>query len=371
VKVLQLIYESRASPFGFGGAGVRAREIYRRLADRHDIDLLCMRYPGARDEQQRGLRHIFVGTESRRLTPSVAAYTVQASAFVKRFGDRYDVIVENFLPSTPFFATLLTRTPVVLQIQGVMQRHALRKFPPYYGGPLYVMERFYPRLYDKLLFVSETTKTRVLGRHHRRLALCEVIPNGVAAELFEQEGGEDDYILFLSRIDTYTKGLDVLLKAFAILSRLAPSVRLRLAGFAADDVRGLLARLPDDIRSRVDYVGFVEGSRKTALLARAKFLVLPSRHESAPICIVEAAACGKPLIVSDIPELEFVQDRGMGLAFPSGSAADLAARMETLLTNENLRTTMGRAARGWAAGHLWENIAISFEKAVLRVAAGM
>ncbi len=368
MNILQLIYESEGSPFGFGGAGVRADEIYRRLKDRHEIDLVCMRYPGAQNGKKDGRRHFFVGTESRHLNRSVVGYTIAASSFVKRFGNKYDVIVENFLPSTPFFAKFLTETPVILQVQGVMEGHALRKFPPYYAGPMYLVERFYPQLYDKLVFVSEATKARVLARHHGRINLCEVVPNGVAKELFSEQSEEEDYILFFSRIDIYTKGLDVLVKAFEKLSRHVPRMVLKLAGFPSDDCARLMATLPGDVKRRVEYVGFVEGRAKMALLSRAKFLVLPSRHESAPICVLEAAACGKPVIVSDIPELDFVEKMGCGLSFPSGSVDRLRERMEILLTNETLRKKMGEAGRAWSAGYLWDNIAIAFED-VLKKAA--
>src|SRR5512139_583687 len=133
MKILQIIYESLGNPYGFGGAGVRAYEIYRRLRDRHDITLLCMRYPGARDGEIEGLRHVFVGSDRRGLTRSVLAYTLETAAFVRKRGREFDVIVENFLPSTPFFSTLLTKTPIVLQIQGIMEHHSLRKFNPLYS----------------------------------------------------------------------------------------------------------------------------------------------------------------------------------------------------------------------------------------------
>jgi len=369
MRFLQLIYESAGSPFGFGGAGVRAYEIYRRLGDRHEIDLLCMRYPGARDGVTGGLRHVFVGTESRSLSRSVAAYTLRAASFVRRFGSRYDVVVENFLPATPFFAGLLTRTPVVLQVQGVMGPHALRKFPVHYAYPLFAVEHLYPSLYDKLMFVSEATKARVLARHRRRITLCEVVPNGVPKELLTQESAEEDYILFFSRIDVYTKGLDVLLKAFTALARRVPGVRLKLAGFPADDVASLLATLPADVNPRVDYVGFVEGEAKTSLLSRAKFVVLPSRHESAPICVVEAAACGKAVVVSDIPELRFVENSGLGLMFPSESVDALRERMEILLTDVSLRKRIADIARAWAARYSWDDIAAAFEDVLGRVAS--
>ena len=68
MKILQIIYESFGNPFGFGGAGVRAYEIYKRIKDRHDVTLLCMRYPGARDGEIQGLKHVFVGVETKNLT---------------------------------------------------------------------------------------------------------------------------------------------------------------------------------------------------------------------------------------------------------------------------------------------------------------
>ena len=58
MKILQLIYESFGSPFGFGGAGVRAYEIYKRLKARHDITFLCMKYPEAIDGEKRLKTHI-------------------------------------------------------------------------------------------------------------------------------------------------------------------------------------------------------------------------------------------------------------------------------------------------------------------------
>jgi len=371
MKILQLIYESHGSPFGFGGAGVRAYEIYKRLRERHEIDLVCMKYPGARDGEREGLQHIFLGTESRSLARSVLAYTVGASRYVRRFGNEYEVIVENFLPTTPFFAKFRTKTPVVLQVQGVMKGHYFWKFPWYYSSPMYLCEWLYPKLYERLLFASDGTRERLLAQHHGRLKLSEVIPNGVDKELFGEGNEEEDYILFFSRIDIYTKGLDVLVKAFGALSGRFPHMLLKLAGFPTDDVTGLIGTLPSDVQRKVEYAGFVEGRAKTALLSKAKVVVLPSRHESAPISILEAAACGKPLVVSDILEMEVVEKEGFGLSFPAGSVEGLKEKMEILLTDEALRKRMGEVGREWAAGFSWDVSARAFEDVLKKVVSAV
>jgi glycogen(starch) synthase len=361
VKILQLIYESFGSPFGFGGAGVRAYEIYKRLNDRHDITLLCMKYPLARDGEIEGLKHLFVGSESRNLTKSVLAYVGHAMHFVRRQGKDFDIIVENFLPATPFFAKYLTKTPVILQVQGIMEKHSFRKFSPFYYIPIYLVESFYPNLYDAFIFVSDITREKVMLSSGRKTSTCYVIPNGIDRELLRTCPEDANYILFFSRIDIYTKGLDLLLEAFQRISPEYPGLRLILAGYEFDSARKLISGSPSFLRERIEYAGFVTGAEKIRLLSQAIIFVLPSRHESSPISILEAAACRKPVIVSDIPELAFVPREGFGLSFTSGSANELSEKMKRLLEDSKGREALGRRGREFAARHLWDDIAIQFE----------
>jgi glycosyltransferase involved in cell wall biosynthesis len=361
MKILQLIYESVGSPFGFGGAGVRACEIYRRLQGRHDITLLCMKYPGAKDGYIENIRHTFVGTESRSLPKSVFAYTIMAAKFVKQYGKDFDIIVENFLPATPFFSCLFTKTPVILQVQGIMEKHVLRKLNPVFSVPMYLVELQYPKLFKRFMFVSEITKAKVMSGVRRKVELCEVIPNGISDVLLEATPDDGDYILFFSRIDRYTKGLDILLHVFERLAPEYPGLKLELAGYEADKVSDLLSRCPEQVRSRISYAGFVSGEKKIDLLSGARLFVLPSRHESAPVSIIEAAACGKPVIVSDIPELKFVEEQGFGLCFPSNSVKGLQEKVELLLKNDEMRHQLGRKGREYAQKYLWDTLALQYE----------
>jgi glycosyltransferase involved in cell wall biosynthesis len=357
VKILQLTYESMGSPFGFGGAGVRSYEIYGRLKERHDITLLCMKYPGARDGDIEDLRHIFVGTESRSLVKSVFVFTCQAARHVRRYGKDYDIIVENFLPATPFFSRYLTKTPSILQIQGIWGRHLMKKFNPFYGSLLYLMERIYPALHNTFLFVTPVNMEKLIEKS----GMYAVIPNGIDAELLQTSDTEDDYILFLSRIDTYQKGLDTLLDAFALIAHKDDGIELRLAGYEFNSTSELFKRLPPNMRERAHYVGFVTGDDRKRLLAGAKVFVLPSRHEAHPISVMEALASGKAVLVSDIPELGYIREKGLGLTFRRGSAQDLSEKLIRLLEDRDLRKDLGMKGQKYASQFLWDDLALEFE----------
>ena len=360
VKILQLIYESFGSPFGFGGAGVRAYEIYKRLKDRHDITLLCLKYPNARDGDIEGLKHIFVGTENKSLTKSVLAYTIQAARFVRRYGNDFDIIVENFLPPTPFFTTFLTKTPVILQVQDFWGEHTFKRYPFRYALPMVLIEKLYPRLYKHFIFVSDITLKHF---HLSQKAVVHLVPNGIDMSLLCTHEEAGNYILFMSSIDMYKKGLDILLKAFSRISPFYQNLNLYIAGSGRDSdlLKYELETIPCPVRKNIKLLGWLSGEDKIKAISKALFTVLPSRHESQPINILESAACEKPVIVSDIPELHFVYKEGFGLSFPSGSIDGLKEKMEILIKDNKQREVMGRRGREFSSKFLWGDIANQFE----------
>jgi len=91
-------------------------------------------------------------------------------------------------------------------------------------------------------------------------------------------------------------------------------------------------------------------------------VVLPSRHESSPISILEAAASGKSVIISDIDELRFVAENGFGITFPSESVDGLRVKIELLLENDEMRYHIGLRGREFAKKFMWDSIALEFEK---------
>jgi glycosyltransferase involved in cell wall biosynthesis len=119
------------------------------------------------------------------------------------------------------------------------------------------------------------------------------------------------FFLFLSRIHR-KKGCDLLLEAFA---RVAGDTDMDLV-MAGPDEEGLQAVLEAQterlgIVGRVHWTGMLEGDVKWGALRGAEAFVLPSHQENFGIAVVEALACGVPVIISDKVNIwpEIAQDR--------------------------------------------------------------
>lgn len=82
------------------------------------------------------------------------------------------------------------------------------------------------------------------------------------------------------------------------------------------------------------------------ILAQAHLVVLPSYGEGLPKVLIEAAACGRPVVTTDIPGCrDAIESQVTGLLVPPNNATSLAAAIKTLLLNPELRISMGAAGR--------------------------
>lgn len=156
-------------------------------------------------------------------------------------------------------------------------------------------------------------------------------------------------ILFLSRLDP-TKGLDLLLAAFARLRTHLPDAALIIGGTGDEAFVRQLHRTAAGLGIETDVVwlGFLEGEQKKAALAGADVFVLPSYSESFGIAAVEAMAAGLALVVSDRVGIHReIAAAGAGLAVPC-DAENLANALLRLLGDAPLRSEMARRGQSLA-----------------------
>jgi len=143
------------------------------------------------------------------------------------------------------------------------------------------------------------------------------------------------------------KGVQTLVRAHKILAERGVIVRALLAG-APDPSNP--ASIPEHVlngwRKRPNLVLLGQVDDVRTVWAQAHVGVLPSRREGLPKSLLEAAACGRPLIATDVPGCREIARQGVNaLLVPPDNAPALAIAIETLMKDRDLRLRFGGASR--------------------------
>jgi len=173
---------------------------------------------------------------------------------------------------------------------------------------------------------------------------------------------KDPTVLFIGGLEP-RKGLEYLIRAMERVMEVIPEVRLiavAKTGFRATDewlaYKTLARQL--GILDRIDYNESVDEQTLLQFYSDCDVLVLPSKTEGWGLSLMEAMACGKPVVASragGIPEL--VRDGVDGILVDVGDVRWLAESIVNLLKDPSLRTRMGSSGRKRAQQFSWDRTA--------------
>jgi len=206
--------------------------------------------------------------------------------------------------------------------------------------------------------------TRAEARHYKQMGIPEqkisIIPNGIDLSEYSNlppkgtfkkkfDVSEDKKIvLYIGRIH-WIKGVDILIRAYASLARQSGFKDAILVIAGSDD--GYLGRAKSLVQDlglsdSVLFTGPLYGRDKLSAYVDAEFVVLPSRYETFPNVVLEAYACAKPVIASNVEAMpDLVLHGETGLLFEAGNEKELASALAHLLENPKEAEKMGRNAR--------------------------
>jgi glycosyltransferase involved in cell wall biosynthesis len=140
------------------------------------------------------------------------------------------------------------------------------------------------------------------------------------------------------------KRWDRLLVAALELKRRGLDCLVRIAGDGP--LRGSLQQRAEalGLANRIEFIGYTDDI--PSLLSNATFLVLTSDNEGCPNVVIEAMACGRAVVATDVGDVPYlVEDGKTGFVVPRGDDTALVARMATLITQSDLCRRMGEAGR--------------------------
>jgi len=170
------------------------------------------------------------------------------------------------------------------------------------------------------------------------------------------------------------KNQPMLLRAAAQLRRRHPGLRLLLVGdelyggmHGSDLYKVGVQKLIDELGLRSCCV--LPGNRPDVerLYCACEVTVLPSLFEGTPNAVLESLACGVPVVVTDVCDHRLiVPDGQVGFVVPLGDEDSLARRLDELLSNEELRSRLGRAGHDWVSEHFSTACMVSRTEQVYR-----
>ncbi|WP_237711882.1 glycosyltransferase family 4 protein [Rhodanobacter sp. 115] len=203
----------------------------------------------------------------------------------------------------------------------------------------------------KVILLNSDDVSQFLEDRLARLDQIRLIRGvGVDLNLFSRSStastGTPSRVLLAARL-LWDKGVGEYIQACRYLLAQGREIRFLLAG--SSDL-GNPAAIPEDVirawvnEGIVEWLGHVSDMR--ALLGSVDLVVLPSYREGLPTILVEAAACGLPLIATDVPGCrEVVTDGADGLLVPVRDARALACAIARLTDDRPLAARLGAAAR--------------------------
>ena len=182
---------------------------------------------------------------------------------------------------------------------------------------------------ERVFFQNEANR-KLFEDHRIAVGRHKLLPgSGVNLDRFHPTDlPRDEVFLFIARI-MKDKGIDEFLEASARIKAVRPDVRSFVCGFCDDANydQKLIEAVNDGV---IEYFGMTDN--QTYFYAAASCVVLPSYHEGMSNTLLEAAACARPIIATDVPGCrEIIEDGKTGFLVKRGSAEDLYEKMLSFL----------------------------------------
>jgi glycosyltransferase involved in cell wall biosynthesis len=298
-------------PYHRGGKEIRYHEVARRLAGHADVHVYTMNWwRGERVRREHGVTFhaitpflpLYVG--ERR---SIKQALVFALGCLRLMFRRFDVLEADHMPYMQLFplrlVASLRRKRLVVTWHEFWGRDYWREYLGRPGRVGWWLERLAMRLPDEIIAASAQTADR-LRAHLGDRAAVTVAPNGVDLDLIRDTPAAADTtdLVVVGRLLDH-KRIDLLIDALARLHTGGMPLTCRVIGDGPQ--RDSLRRRAEErgIAHAIDFRHDVEDARTLySLLKSARAFAFPSAREGFGIAVLEALACGLPVVTTSAPD---------------------------------------------------------------------
>lgn len=232
-----------------------------------------------------------------------------------------------------------------------------------------LVERSMLALTDRFITVSQKTERDL--QSIKRTDRSQTVPNGIDLNQIKnvKQLNVDVDLLFAGRL-IKEKKVDLMIKALPQVIQTYPGLKCKVVGDGPERAR--LEKLRDDLNltDAVEFSGFVEGyTELISTMKASKLLVLPSKREGFGMVVVEANACGIPVVVVDYPmnAAKDLVENGENGYISKPNPEDLAINIIKTIGNTDM---MKESSMAMAQNYDWEKIVDRLEAIYVETAQG-
>lgn len=342
-KKLVLFFTAGMSLKKWSDGGMLSREvrIYNELA-KHFDKIYFLSYGGEEESEYKNLLAPNIELLQNKRRINLFIYSFIAPLIHGKAMKNADILKTNQMLGswTAVIAKLFFRKKLVLR-QGYQYSSTLKKK----GKKLLsfiasIIEFFSYKLADGIIVTSQSIKDFIVKKYKIEQEKIDVIPNYVDTEAFRPFESEKDAIraIFVGRFDK-EKNLFSLIDAVKDLD-----IKLVLIG--KGPLEGALKKkVKEEGIENVAFAGVIPNERLPEELNKSEIFMLPSLYEGNPKTLLEAMACGLPVIGTNVVGIkEVVKHKENG--YLCGTSAEVIREAtREVMTNENLRHNLAVNAR--------------------------
>lgn len=264
-------------------------------------------------------------------------------------------------------ASRVFQKPLVARCGYMWSQNAAREHGPKSEAAIHareVEERVF-RGANRVVVTTPAMRSEVLQRIPDVVSKIAVIPNYVDTDVFRpySEIRDETTLIFVGRIAP-EKNLSALLEAIQPL-------QMKLVLIGEGKIRPELQRRFPSLNGRISWEGNVPNSELPEYLNRAGLFILPSLYEGHPKALIEAMACGLPVIGADSPGIRELIRHGETGYICGTDTESIRKAIQDLLDSPALSAQMGHHARRFVMENYSLDRIAELELELLKEAAGL
>ena len=347
--------------YEMGGVTMHIKKITKYLSFREDIEMHLITIGNKNEKTKIGNLNIHMIKKSLPYPFSIPSLVLFLKHKIIEVNPDIVHAQGSFAPYSTAAALVRNKYPTLLTMHGILAKEL-----KFHKGINFIFILFIHKPNERYV-VSKISNIIAVSLHVKNVisdmtqSQIYVIQNGIDFEdihnVQPHKSIEYPSILFVGGLSK-VKGIDTLLNAVPIIRKKILNLCVYIAGSGPEEnkLKELVKEL--NIEENVNFLGYISENEKYSYYKSADVCVFPSRYEPFGIVLLEAMACGKPVVASNVGGIPFVVEEGKtGLLFESGNVEDLADKIMTILKNEELREKMGEAGRERAKEFTWDKIA--------------